>query len=166
MVSNVLAVILVGFTMLYLSWQITPLLALVILPCLLLPREVGRTAVVRPDPRADADQRNDGPSMATERFQVGGALLVTLFGRHADEDREYAQRSAKVRDLGVEIAMTGRIFFSALTLVAALATALVYGLGGNLAIRGTLSVGTVLALAALLLRLFGPLQGSPTSGWT
>ena len=154
-VSNVLAVILVGFTMLYLSWQIT-LLALVILPVFYFPAKwAGRrlSGLTREQMQTNATMA----SMATERFQVGGALLVTLFGRHADEDREYAQRSAKVRDLGVEIAMTGRIFFSALTLVAALATALVYGVGGNLVISGSLSLGTLLALATLMGRLYGPL---------
>jgi ATP-binding cassette, subfamily B, bacterial len=154
-VSNVLALLLVGFTMLYLSWQIT-LLALVILPVFYFPAKwAGRrlSGLTREQMQTNATMA----SMATERFQVGGALLVTLFGRHADEDREYAQRSAKVRDLGVEIAMTGRIFFSALTLVAALATAVVYGVGGQLVISGSLSIGTLLALATLMGRLYGPL---------
>jgi ATP-binding cassette subfamily B protein len=154
-VSNVLALLMVGFTMLYLSWQIT-LLALVILPVFYFPAKwAGRrlSGLTREQMQTNATMA----SMATERFQVGGALLVTLFGRHEDEDREYAQRSARVRDLGVEIAMTGRIFFSALTLVAALATAVVYGVGGHLVISGSLSLGTLLALATLMGRLYGPL---------
>ena len=84
-------------------------------------------------------------------------MLVKLFGRPADEQREFSDQSATVRDLGVQIAMVGRIFYSALALVAALATALVYGVGGQLAISGTVTVGTLLALAALMGRLYGPL---------
>jgi ATP-binding cassette subfamily B protein len=96
-------------------------------------------------------------AMMTERFNVGGAMLVKLFGRPIDEQREFDASSGTVRDLGVQIAMVGRIFYSALALVAALATALVYGVGGQLAISGTVTVGTLLALAALMGRLYGPL---------
>jgi len=154
-VSNVISLLLVGATMLYLSWQIT-LLALVILPVFIFPAKwAGRrlSSLTRAQMQTNATMA----SMATERFQVGGALLVTLFGRHDEEDEEYASRSRVVRDLGVEIAMTGRIFFSALTLVASLATAVVYGVGGHLVLDGTLSIGTLLALAALMGRLYGPL---------
>ena len=93
----------------------------------------------------------------TERFNVAGALLVKLFGRPDEEAADFAGRAGRVRDIGVTIAMANRIFFTALTLVAALATALVYGVGGNLVISGALTVGTLLALAALLGRLYGPL---------
>ena len=93
----------------------------------------------------------------TERFNVAGALLVKLFGRPGTEDAEFADRAGRVRDIGVRIAMSNRVFFTALTLVASLATAVVYGVGGWLAAGGTLSVGTLLALAALLGRLYGPL---------
>ncbi len=154
-VSNVISLLLVGATMLYLSWQIT-LLALVILPVFIFPAKwAGRrlSSLTRQQMQTNATMA----SMATERFQVGGALLVTLFGRHEEEDQEYASRSRVVRDLGVEIAMTGRIFFSALTLVASLATAVVYGVGGHLVLSGSLSIGTLLALAALMGRLYGPL---------
>ncbi len=154
-VSNVISLLLVGATMLYLSWQIT-LLALVILPVFIFPAKwAGRrlSSLTRAQMQTNATMA----SMATERFQVGGAMLVTLFGRRDEEDAEYAGRSAMVRDLGVEIAMTGRIFFSALTLVASLATAVVYGVGGHLVLDGTLSIGTLLALAALMGRLYGPL---------
>jgi ATP-binding cassette subfamily B protein len=96
-------------------------------------------------------------SRMTERFNVAGALLVRLFGRPQDEDREFERRAARVRDIGVSIAVSNRVFFTALTLVASLATALVYGVGGLLTIDGTLTVGTLLALAALLGRLYGPL---------
>jgi ATP-binding cassette subfamily B protein len=154
-VSNVISLLLVGATMLYLSWQIT-VLALLILPIFVFPAKwAGRrlSGLTREQMQTNATMA----SMATERFSVGGALLVLLFGRRSDEDAEYARRSARVRDLGVEIAMIGRIFFSALTLVAALATALVYGVGGHLVLSGALSIGTLLALAALMGRLYGPL---------
>jgi ATP-binding cassette, subfamily B, bacterial len=93
----------------------------------------------------------------TERFNVAGALLVKLFGRPADEDASFRGRAARVRDIGITSAMYGRAFFVALTLVASLAQALVYGLGGYYAIRGELSAGTVVTLALLLTRLYGPL---------
>ena len=93
----------------------------------------------------------------TERFNVAGALLVKLFGRPAAEAEAFRGRAARVRDIGVLSAMYGRTFFTALTLVAALATALVYGLGGALAFNGSLSAGAVVALALLLSRLYGPL---------
>ena len=86
----------------------------------------------------------------TERFNVGGALLVKLFGRPAIEDEQYAERAGRVRDIGVRIALDRTVFFVALTLVASLATAMVYGVGGVMAVNGTLTVGTLLALAALL----------------
>ena len=93
----------------------------------------------------------------TERFNVAGALLVKLFGTPAREEAEYAERAGRVRDIGIQIALNRTIFMAALTLVAALATAMVYGFGGVMAVNGTLSVGTLLALAALLARLYGPL---------
>src|SRR5205085_7270934 len=93
----------------------------------------------------------------TERFNVGGAMLVKLFGRPVEEQVAFDDKAAAVRDLGVQIAMVGRIFYSALALVAALATALVYGLGGHLVISESVSLGTLLALAALMARLYGPL---------
>jgi ATP-binding cassette subfamily B protein len=154
-VSNVVSLLLVGATMLYLSWQIT-VLALLILPVFIFPAKwAGRrlSGLTRDQMQTNAAMA----SMATERFAVSGAMLVTLFGRRDDEDREYAVRSERVRDLGVRISMTGGVFFSALTLVAALATAVVYGVGGHLVLSGTLSIGTLLALAALMGRLYGPL---------
>ncbi len=154
-VSNVISLILVVGAMLVLSWQLT-LVAILMLPVFLIPaRILGRrlAAMTR-------EQMNLNAGMSTsmtERFSVGGALLVTLFGQPAIENREFGERAGQVRDLGIRIAMLGRVFFTALTLVAALATALVYGVGGNLAVRQTLTVGTLLALVALLGRLYGPL---------
>jgi ATP-binding cassette subfamily B protein len=154
-VSNVISLALVAGTMLVLSPLIT-LLALAMVPLFLFPAKwAGRklSGLTRQQMQTNATMS----AIMTERFNVGGAMLVKLFGRPADEQQEFERNSATVRDLGISIAMTGRIFYSALTLVAALAGALVYGIGGQLAISGTVSVGTLLALAALMGRLYGPL---------
>jgi ATP-binding cassette, subfamily B, bacterial len=154
-VSNVVSVVAVVVVMLTLSWQIT-LASLLLVPVFLVPaRLVGRRlqALTRESFALNADLGN----RMTERFNVGGALLVRLLGVPATESREYAERAGSVRDVGIRIAMANRFFVVALGLVAALATALTYGAGGLLAISGQLSVGTLLALAALLGRLYGPL---------
>ncbi len=154
-VSNLLSLVLVAAAMLYLSWQIT-LLSLVLLPIFLIPaRLVGSRlqAITR-----ESMQLNAGMStMMTERFNVSGALLVKLFGRLPEESAAFASSAARVRDIGIVSAMYTRIFLVSLTLVASLATALVYGAGGVLAARGDLEIGTLVALAALLGRLYGPL---------
>ncbi|MHB8340154.1 MAG: ABC transporter ATP-binding protein, partial [Mycobacteriales bacterium] len=153
--SNTLSVALVLGVMFYLSWQITGI-SLVLLPVFVLPaRHLGSRlqAITREGYAINAEMN----SVMTERFNVAGALLVKLFGRPADEDRAFRSRAGRVRDIGVTSAMYGRIFFVSLTLVAALATALVYGLGGRLAAEGSLDVGTVVALTAYLSRLYGPL---------
>ena len=95
----------------------------------------------------------------TERFNVGGALLLKLFGRRDEEDAKYAEKAGLVRDLGIRISLITRVFMATMMLIPALATALVYGIGGTLAISGALTIGTLTALATLLLRLLGPLQG-------
>ena len=105
------------------------------------------------------DGNADLGNAMTERFNVGGAMLLKLFGRRAEEDARSPSKAAVVRDLGVRIALITRVFGAAMMPVPALATALVYGVGGHLAIHGELTVGTLLALATLLLRLLGPLQG-------
>jgi ATP-binding cassette subfamily B protein len=154
-VSNVVSLVLVTVAMLFLSWPIT-LAALLMLPAFLLPaRRVGSRlqALTRESMQLNAEMG----SRMTERFNVAGALLVKLFGTPGIEDAEFARRAGRVRDIGVRIAMSNRVFFTALTLVASLATAIVYGVGGVLVIGGTLSVGTLIALAALLGRLYGPL---------
>ena len=154
-VSNVVSLVLVTAAMLVLSWPIT-LAALLLLPVFLLPaRRTGRRlqSLTRESMQLNAELG----SRMTERFNVAGALLVKLFGTPGTEDAEFARRAGRVRDIGVRIAMSNRVFFTALTLVASLATALVYGVGGVLAISGSLSVGTLIALAALLGRLYGPL---------
>jgi ATP-binding cassette, subfamily B, bacterial len=156
-VSNSISVVVVGIAMLALSWQVT-LLCLALFPFLwLASRWVGRNlaGLTREQMQGNADLGNT----MTERFNVGGALLLKLFGRRGEEDALFARKAGVVRDLGVRIALITRIFGASLMLLPALATALVYGVGGHLAIQQTLTVGTLLALATLLLRLLGPLQG-------
>src|SRR3954452_21176673 len=156
-VANTIAVVVVGVTMLALSWQVT-LLCLAMFPLLfLVSRSVsGRLAGLN---RRQMDGNADLGNLMTERFNVGGAMLLKLFGRRGEEDALFATKAAVVRDLGVRISLVTRVFAAAMAAVPALATALVYGVGGQLAISQTLTVGTVLALATLLLRLLGPLQG-------
>ena len=156
-VSNSISVVVVGIAMFALSWQVT-LLCLSLFPVLLLSsRWVGRrlSSLTRQQMEGNADLGNT----MTERFNVGGALLLKLFGRRAEEDEGFAVKAGVVRDLGIRISLITRVFGASLMLIPALATALVYGVGGHLAIDGTLTVGTLLALATLLLRLLGPLQG-------
>ena len=155
LVSNVVSLVLTAGVMFSLSWQITAL-ALVMLPVFVLPaRRIGTRlqAITREAYTLNASMN----STMTERFNVSGALLVKLFGRPADEDASFRRRAARVRDIGITSAMYARAFFVALTLVAALAQALVYGLGGYYALNGTLDTGTVVTLALLLSRLYGPL---------
>ncbi|HVY09324.1 MAG TPA: ABC transporter ATP-binding protein [Mycobacteriales bacterium] len=154
-VSNVISVAIVLGAMFYLSWQIT-LLALVLLPLFIVPARLmgGRLQrITRESYALNAEMS----TQMSERFNVAGALLVKLFGRPADEDKLFRTKARRVADIGVQQAMYARIFLVSLSLVAALATALVYGLGGRLAIHGSLTVGTVVALTAFLNRLYGPL---------
>lgn len=156
-VSNTIAVLVVGVAMIALSWQVT-LLCLAMFPLLfLVSRWVGgRLAGLT---RQQMDGNADLGNVMTERFNVGGAMLLKLFGRRDEEDAHFAVKAGIVRDLGVRISLVTRIFGASMMLVPALATAMVYGFGGHLAIDNTLTVGTLLALATLLLRLLGPLQG-------
>jgi ATP-binding cassette subfamily B protein len=154
-VSNAISLVVVTIAMLALSWQIT-LASLALLPVFLIPaRYVGRrlATMTRESMQLNADMS----STMTERFNVSGALLVKLFGRLDDERDQFGSKAARVADIGVRIAMANRAFFVALTLVASLAVALVYGVGGVLAIDGALTVGTLVALGSLLSRLYGPL---------
>jgi ATP-binding cassette subfamily B protein len=154
-VGNLISVVVVLVAMFALSPVIT-LLALLLVPLFLLPaRWMGRRlqALTREQMTLNADLGNQ----MTERFGVSGALLVKLFGRVEEERESFAGKASRVRDVGVRIAMANRYFFTALTLVAALATAITYGLGGNLVISGTLTLGTLLALVGLLAQLYGPL---------
>lgn len=154
-VSNVISLVLVLATMIILSWQVT-LIALLLLPIFVLPAKwVGKRLqrVSREQMVLDAEMG----SLMTERFNVAGAMLAKLYGRPDEEERRFSARAARVRDVGVVAAMYGRVFFTALTLVAALATAMVYGVGGSLVVNGTFELGTLVALATLLTRMYGPL---------
>jgi len=153
--GNLISVTIVLITMFALSWQIT-LVSLILVPLFLLPaRYMGRRlqALTREQMTLNAEMS----SQMTERFNVSGATLVKLFGRPDAEAGLFSGRAARVRDIGIRIAMANRWFFTALTLVAALATAVTYGLGGNLVIDGAITLGTLLALVALLAQLYGPL---------
>src|SRR3984957_8687919 len=154
-VSNFVSVLLVLVAMMFLSWKIT-LVALILLPVFLIPaRRIGRKlgGIVKESYGLNAVMN----TTMTERFNVAGAMLVKLFGNPNSESAEFDSRAGRVRDIGVQQAMYGRVFFPSLTLTASLATALVYGWGGVLAVHGTLEIGTLVALAAYLGRLYGPL---------
>ncbi|GAA0375017.1 ABC transporter ATP-binding protein [Microbispora corallina] len=154
-VSNVVSLVMVLGAMLVLSWQIT-LVALVLLPIFIFPAKwVGRrmSVLTREQMQLDAEMS----SVMTERFNVAGAMVAKLYGRPEDEAVHFGGRAGRVRDVGVTVAMYGAVFRIALGLVAALATALVYGLGGTLAISGAFALGTLVALSSLLMRLYGPL---------
>ncbi|MFL6053823.1 MAG: ABC transporter ATP-binding protein [Actinoallomurus sp.] len=154
-VSNVISLILVLATMFVLSWQVT-LVALVLLPIFIFPAKwVGRRLqkISREQMQLDAEMS----SLMTERFNVAGAMLAKLYGRPEEESASFADRAHRVRDIGVTSAMYGRVFFTALTLVASLATAMVYGVGGSLVVNGGFQLGTLVALATLLTRMYGPL---------
>ncbi|GAA2450162.1 ABC transporter ATP-binding protein [Streptomyces glaucus] len=154
-VGNLVTLLLTLAVMLTLSWQIT-LLALVLLPVFVVPaRRVG-SRMARMQREAAALNAAMGTRM-TERFSAPGATLVKLFGRPEEESAEFAARARRVADIGVRTATAQAAFITALTLVSALALALVYGLGGFFALRGTLEPGAVVSLALLLTRLYAPL---------
>ncbi|MFE4856488.1 ABC transporter ATP-binding protein [Streptomyces sp. NPDC056670] len=154
-VSNLVTLLLTLAVMLGISWQIT-LLALVLLPVFVLPARRMGTRMARLQREAAEHNAAMGTRM-TERFSAPGATLIKLFGRPADESAEFAARAGRVRDIGVRTAMAQSAFITALTLVSALALALVYGLGGYYALHGTLEAGAVVSLALLLTRLYAPL---------
>ena len=148
-----ISLVTVLIAMLVLSWPIT-VGALILLPIFILPAKwMGRR--LRPLTREQMQLNADMSTQMTERFNVSGALLVKLFGRPADEDASFSDKSGRVRDIGVRIAMANRYFFAALTLVA---TSDCHGLRlrGNAVIRGVMTLGTLLALAGLLAQLYGP----------
>ena len=154
-VSNVVSLFLVTITMLILSWQIT-IFSLLLLPVFLIPTKwVGRRlqSLTRESFGVNAEMS----STMTERFNVSGAMLVALYGEPVREREYFRSRARRVADIGIKMAMLNRLFFIALTSVAAIATAFAYGIGGHLAIEGGVTVGTLLAITALLARLYGPL---------
>ncbi|MFJ9344886.1 ABC transporter ATP-binding protein [Streptomyces sp. NPDC101237] len=154
-VSNLVTLLLTLAVMLTLSWQIT-LLALVLLPVFVVPARRMGGRMARMQREAAALNAAMGTRM-TERFSAPGATLIKLFGRPEEESAEFTARAARVRDIGVRTATAQSVFMTALTLVSSLALALVYGLGGWFALRGTLEPGAVVSLALLLTRLYAPL---------
>lgn len=153
-VSNLVMLVLTLVVMLGVSWQIT-LLALVLLPVFVIPaRRIGnRLAGLQ---REAADYNATMSTQMTERFSAPGATLVKLFGRPVRESNEFAVRARRVRDIGVRTAMVQWVFVTSLTLVSALALAVVYGLGGFYALRDRLDAGAVVSMALLLTRLYSP----------
>jgi ATP-binding cassette subfamily B protein len=153
--SNVIALIAIGITLFYLSWLVS-VIALALIPLFLFPaRSLGRRMqrLTRESMQLDAEMG----SMMNERFNVAGAMLVKLFGRPREEAEMFAGKAAKVRDIGVVTAMYGQVFFVAITLLASLITAVVYGVGGSMVIGGALQLGTLVALSQLLGRVYGPI---------
>lgn len=154
-ISNVLSLILVMIVMLVLSWQIT-LISLILLPLFLAPTKwVGRK--LQKLTKESFNLNAEMSSLMTERFNVSGALLVKLYGHESNEAKSFKERASKVAQIGILIALLNRSFFIALTSIAAIATAIAYGVGGNLAINQTITLGTLLAITTLLVRLYGPL---------
>ncbi|MFB4313186.1 ABC transporter ATP-binding protein [Actinomadura sp. 21ATH] len=160
-VSNLVTVLLTFAVMVQISWQIT-LLALLLLPVFVLPARRMGSRLARLEREA---ARHDAAmsTQMTERFSAPGATLVKLFGRPHRESAEFAARARRVRDIGVRTAMVQHVFITALTMVSALALALVYGLGGFFSLRGQLDAGAVVALALLLTRLYAPLTALASS---
>jgi ABC-type multidrug transport system fused ATPase/permease subunit len=155
LVSNVIQLVLALAVMIGLAWQVT-VVALLLMPVFLLPaRRMGAT--IAGLQRESANLNADMTTQMTERFSAPGATQVKLFGRPAREVAEFGARAARVRDIGVRTAMVSRVFMTSLSLLSALAQALVYGLGGYLAVTGRIAPGTVVSLALLLSRLYGPL---------
>ncbi|MEX0874091.1 MAG: ABC transporter ATP-binding protein [Actinomycetota bacterium] len=160
-VTNVIALVLTLIVMIGLSWQITAL-TVVLLPLFLIPaRRIG--ARVGALEREGAAHNAAMTSQMTERFSAPGATLVKLFGRPRQEADEFGRRASRVRDIGVRSAIAMEVFFGALSLVSGLALALIYGLGGYLALRGDLDAGTVVTMALLLTRLYAPLTALATA---
>ena len=154
-VSNILSLIVLLVTMFYLSWLVS-VITLVLIPLFIIPgRVVGRRLqrLTRESMQLNAEMG----TMMTERFNVAGAMLVKLFGRPREEAATFAGKAVKVRDIGVTQAMYGQVFPIMFTLLAAVVTALVYGVGGSLVIRGSFEIGTLVALAQLIGRVYGPI---------
>jgi len=154
--STVLTIVLVLAALFYLSWQIA-LAALVIIPVFLLPAKFVGRAIQRLA-RQEMELEAQMGSMMSERFNVSGALLVKLYGHPATEADAFAGKASQVRNVAVLTTVYARMFFIMATLLTAITTALVYGLGGRLVIDGTLELGTLVAMVALLLRLYGPIN--------
>ncbi|MFM8921066.1 MAG: ABC transporter ATP-binding protein [Candidatus Nanopelagicaceae bacterium] len=159
-ISNVLTLVLVVGAMASLSWQIT-LLSLILLPLFLAPTKyVGRKLAKYTQQSYELNA--EMASTMTERFNVSGALLVKLYGKPDSESQKFKGKARKVADIGISMAMLNTFFFVALISVASIATALAYGVGGHFAINGTMTVGSLIAITTLLVRLYGPLTALST----
>ena len=156
-VSNVVVLLMTLGAMLTLEWRLT-LLSLIVLPVFVIPaRRVGqRLQVIAREQMTLNAQMN---TQMTERFNVSGALLVKLFGRHQGEVDAFSSRASRVRDIGILSALYGRVFFVALGLVGALGAVAVYGIGAQLVVSDDLTSGTLVALATLVSRVYQPLTG-------
>ncbi len=153
--SNILTLTLVAAAMITLSWQIT-VASLLLIPLFLIPTKwVGKK--IQRLTLASFNLNAEMASTMTERFNVSGALLVTLYGEPKKEHETFRLKARRVADIGIQTAMLNRIFFMTITTIAAIATALAYGIGGHLAISGAITVGSMLAITTLLARLYGPL---------
>jgi len=153
--SNVLSVIVILITLFYLSWLVS-VIALVLIPLFIYPaRRLGRR--LQRLSRESMQLNAEMGSTMTERFNVAGAMLAKLYGRPREESRLFAANAHKVREIGVTRDMYGSVFMIAITLLTALLTAVVYGVGGTLVIRGGLEFGTLVALSQLLTRVYGPI---------
>ncbi|HYZ46147.1 MAG TPA: ABC transporter ATP-binding protein, partial [Actinomycetota bacterium] len=160
-VSNLVTLLLTFAVMVGISWQVT-MLALLLLPVFVVPARRMGSRLAQLEREAANHNAAMGTQM-TERFSAPGAMLVKLFGRPQEESAGFAMRAKRVRDIGVKTAMVQWVFITALTLVSALALALVYGLGGYYALQGQLEPGAVVALALLLTRLYAPLTALATA---
>ena len=154
-ISNLLSLIVILIALFYLSWLVS-VIALVLIPMFLIPARLVGIRLQRLT-RESMQLNAEMGSTMTERFNVAGALLVKLFGRPAQETTLFSSRAARVRDIGVVQSMYGYVLFVTLTLLTSLVTALVYGLGGSLVIRGAFQIGTLVALTTLLSRVYGPI---------
>src|ERR1700742_2604267 len=153
--SNVLSLIVILVTLFYLSWEVS-LIGLLLIPLFILPaRRLGRR--MQRLSRESMQLNAEMGSTMTERFNVAGAMLAKLYGRPREESELFAAKAYKVREIGVTRDMYGSVFFITITLVTALFTAVVYGVGGDLVVRGTFEFGTLVALAQLLTRVYGPI---------
>lgn len=154
-VGNVISLVIVAATMFILSWQIT-VASLLLLPLFMIPARWMGTRLQQLT-RQQADFNSAMSTQMAERFNVSGALLMKIFGTPSRESQMFSEKADSVRNMGIRIAMSNSLFFTAMVLVGSLATALVYGMGGNSVINGSLTLGTLLALSALLGRLYGPI---------
>ena len=154
-VANVISLVLVLATMFYLSWSVTAA-ALALVPLFIIPAKLVARRLQHVT-REEMQLNGEMSTVTHERFNVAGAMLAKLYGRPREDTAVFASRARRVRDVGVAQAMYGQSLFTALTLAASLATAVLYGLGGALAISGAFQLGTLVALTTLLTRLYAPI---------